>query len=338
MIEIDWPWIFLLLPLPLLVRFLVPKARLAESAALYAPFVLDLEVTDSSGAALKSRLLRLLTASLIWILLVTAASDPHWLGEPVELPETGRSLMLAVDISDSMKTPDLDYTGSEATRLDVVKNVAGDFLERRIGDRLGLILFGSEAYIQTPLTFDRATVHILLNEAMIGLAGPRTAIGDAIGLAVKRLREAPKGKAVLILITDGANTAGMVPPRRAADLAATIGLRIHTIGVGAERMYVSSLLGTRAVNPSMDLDEETLKYIADTTGGVYFRATDRRALQDIYHTLDELEPMEAGSRVVRPVTSLYPWPLSAALGLSLAWALLDVAFTLVRRGYEYFTG
>ena len=323
MIEIAWPWIFCLLPLPLLLRLLLPKALLTEAAALFAPFVLNLQLTDKTGGPRATEMWRIALATLIWLLLVCAAANPRWLGQPVELAETGRSLMLAVDISESMQIPDLDQSGSQVNRLEVVKEVAGQFLEHRTGDRLGLILFGTEAYLQAPLTFDRTTVRTLLEEAVIGMAGKKTAIGDAIGLAVKRLREAPQGKAVLILITDGANTAGMVPPRRAAELAASAGLRIHTIGVGADRMYVASLFGTQTFNPSQDLDEETLKFIATTTGGVYFRAKDRDGLESVYKQLDELEPVEAGSRVVRPVTSLYPWPLAAAFLLSLAWPLFS---------------
>ncbi len=242
-------------------------------------------------------------------------------GRATELPETGRNLILAADLSGSMESPDLDIGGEQVTRLDVVKKVAGAFIERRQGDRVGLILFGSQAYLQAPLTFDRTTVRHLLDQAMIGIAGRETAIGDAIGLAIKRLRQAPEGMAVLILLTDGANTAGRVPPRQAADLAAQAGLKIYTIGIGAERMRVRGLFGSRTVNPSADLDEEMLTYIADTTGGHYFRARDLEALQAVYRQIDTLEPAAGGSRVVRPITSLYPWPLGAALLLSMIFAL-----------------
>ena len=210
--------------------------------------------------------------------------------------------------------------GSQANRLEVVKQVAGEFVENRAGDRVGLILFGSQAYLQAPLTFDHVTVRHFLDEAVIGVAGRETAIGDAIGLGVKRLREAPGGEAVLILLTDGQNTAGAVSPRQAAELAAQTGLRIHTIGIGAERMRVRGLLGTRLVNPSADLDEATLRAIAETTGGRYFRARSREDLEDVYARLDELEPVAGESHVVRPVTALYPWPLGVALLLSLLLA------------------
>ncbi|MES9855107.1 MAG: VWA domain-containing protein [Sedimenticola sp.] len=320
MIHFAWPWLFLLLPLPWLLRRWLPAAAPAQGGVLYAPFAPSLAAVGTS-AAVRPSPVRIVTLLLIWLLLLTAAARPQWLGEPTELPETGRNLMLAADLSGSMETPDLDIDGEQATRLDAVKSVAGAFIERRKGDRIGLILFGSQAYLQAPLTFDRTTVHRLLNQAMIGIAGRETAIGDAIGLAIKRLRQAPEGMAVLILLTDGANTAGRVPPRQAAELAAQAGLKIYTIGIGAEKMRVRGLFGSRIVNPSADLDEETLGYIADTTGGKYFRARDLEALQGVYQQIDALEPVAGGSRLVRPITSLYPWPLSGSLLLSLFTAL-----------------
>ncbi len=207
-----------------------------------------------------------------------------------------------------------------STRLDVVKQVAGEFIQRREGDRVGLILFGTQAYLQTPLTFDRSTVRTLLDESVIGIAGRETAIGDAIGMALKRLRNSD-GETVLVLLTDGANTAGHVAPLKAAELAAQQGLRVHTIGVGGKPRAVRGLLGMQMINPASSLDEETLKAIAQATGGSYFRADDREALEAIYQRLDELEPVTRGSRMVRPVTALYPWPLGAALLLSLGLAL-----------------
>jgi len=181
---------------------------------------------------------------------------------------------------------------------------------------LGLILFGSQAYLQTPLTFDRLTVSNLLYEAAIGLAGKETAIGDAIGLAIKRLRDQSEEDRVLILLTDGANTAGSVDPKKAADLAAQEKVRVYTIGVGADDMLIPSLFGARRVNPSTELDEETLQTIADKTGGRYFRARDTESLNEIYRLLDQLEPVAMDEDTLRPVKELYAWPLAAALLLS----------------------
>ena len=323
MIQLAWPLMLLLLPLPWLIRRWMPPVSPQSESTLFAPFALGLVELPSQTTRSSFRI-RQIFSMLIWSLIVVAASRPEWLGEAIEMPETGRNLMFAVDVSGSMGQTDLVEGNNQATRLDVVKAVAGDFIKRRNGDRLGLILFGSKAYLQAPLSFDRTTVGILLRQAMIGIAGRETAIGDAIGLAVKRLREAPEGKAVLILLTDGANTAGTVDPLQAAKLAKQAGLRIHTIGVGAEQMRVRGFFGSQVVNPSADLDEETLTSIAEQTGGLFFRAKDMQGLQQVYERLDELEPVKDGSRVVRPIIALYYWPLGVALVLSLSLALLNL--------------
>ena len=206
--------------------------------------------------------------------------------------------------------------GRRVTRLQVVKKAADQFVEKRKGDRIGLILFGSRAYLQTPLTFDRQTVIDMLNDATIGLAGIETAIGDAIGLAIKRLREYPVESRVLILLTDGSNNAGSVKPIPAAKLAAKEKIRIYTIGLGAERMVVASIFGNQVVNPSQDLDESSLKEVAKLTGGLYFRARNTQELEKIYQSLDKLEPISEDTIVFRPKKPLYPWPLALMLLLS----------------------
>ncbi len=312
-----WPVLFLALPLPWLLRALLPAARSRNAGCLYAPFAVQLTATSGHG---HQRLLqwRWWLLLLIWLLLIVTAARPQWLGEPIRVQESGRSLMLAIDASGSMATTDLDPAKKELSRLEVVKQLAGDFIARRYGDRIGLILFGSNAYLQAPLTFDRNTVKTLLEQTMVGIAGRETAIGNALGLAIKRLRNAPKGKGVLILMTDGANTAGIVSPRRAAEFAASQGLRVYTIGVGAAAVSMSSLPSAPVINPAADLDETLLQYIAEKTGGRYFRATDKEQLRKIYRLLDKLEPVEGGSDIVRPVTELYPWPLGLALLLSFA--------------------
>jgi Ca-activated chloride channel family protein len=190
---------------------------------------------------------------------------------------------------------------------------------------VGLVLFGSQAYLQTPLTFDTETTAILLEESEIGLAGRETAIGDAIGLSVKRLREDAATDRVLVLLTDGANTSGEVEPLQAAEFAAREGLTIYTVGVGADEMMVQDFFGTRVVNPSADLDEDTLRTIADRTGGRYFRARDARGLEQIYEILDELEPVESDVEIIRPVEELFFWPLSAAWVLALLTALSQLS-------------
>jgi Ca-activated chloride channel family protein len=223
--------------------------------------------------------------------------------------------MLAVDISGSMGTEDLQLGGQLVNRLTVVKNVVRDFIAAREGDRVGLILFGTNAYVQAPLTFDLPTVNQLLVEAPVGIAGGKTAIGDAIGLAVKRLRQRPAGDKVLILLTDGANNVGEVAPVKAAELAAQEQIRIYTIGVGADEMRLPSIFGnfgSRIVNPSAELDEDTLKAIADTTGGRYFRAQNTAKLVEIYDIIDAMEPIEQEAETYRPIAALYYWPLGAA--------------------------
>jgi len=313
MIHFEWPWLVLLLPAPILIRQLLKPAQQAKQAALRTPFLADFifnQRPDSEGMAGR-RLFWL--ALFAWLLLILATMRPQWLGELVQIPVSGRDMILAVDLSGSMEVKDFVVDGRTVDRLTATKQVAGNFISQRTGDRIGLILFGERAYLQTPLTFDRATVTTLLNEAVIGLAGKATAIGDAIGLAVKRLREREASNRVLILLTDGANTAGAVEPLAAAELAANEDLKIYTIGIGADEMLVKSFFGSRRVNPSSDLDEKTLTAIAEKTGGRYFRARDTEGFEDIYEILDQLEPIADEPLKFRPHTPLFYWPLSLAL-------------------------
>lgn len=324
MIEWVWPYVLLLAPLPALLRWLWrPLAN--RQAALTVPDVGAFRLQSASALAGRTRRLRWrpLLLWLAWLALLTAAARPQWTGEPVTLPTTGRDLMLAVDISGSMGTEDMQVADRLVDRLTVVKQVVADFIEARQGDRVGLILFGTSAYLQAPLTFDLASVQRLLNEAPVGIAGGKTAIGDAIGLAVKRLRTRPDGDRVLILLTDGANNVGEVAPIKAADLAAAEAVRIHTIGVGAEQMRMPGIfgaLGSRLINPSAELDEDTLTRIADATGGRYFRARNTAKLMEIYDIIDALEAIEQDPETYRPIAALYFWPL--ALAWTLACALL----------------
>lgn len=316
--ELAWPWMLAALPLPLLA-LLLPAAAPAQMAALRFPFLGALATQPQNSRAPRARL-RLTLAVLAWLLLVLAATRPQSVGEPMSMPVAGRSIMLAVDLSGSMQTPDMRSGGDAVSRLGAVKAVAGDFIQRRVGDRLGLILFGDQAYVQAPLTLDRHTVHTLLDEAQIGLAGQQTAIGDAIGLAIKRLRTEPEKNRVLILLTDGASNAGSVEPLKAADLAARDGVRIYTIGVGADATMVQGPFGL----PQMvtgDLDEASLKAISAKTGGRYFRASDVASLAQIYGLLDKIEPVSKDQQTWRPVEELYGWPMAAALLLSVLVAL-----------------
>jgi Ca-activated chloride channel family protein len=319
-IQFAWAWVFVLAPLPWLVRRFLPPAPVATSAALRLPFYHELRSSDHGQQTSGGTRLRQAAAWLIWILLLLAAARPQWLGEPVTLPLSGRDLMLAVDVSGSMQQEDYRLGGRPVNRLDVVKAVAGRFIERRDADRLGLILFGSRAYLQTPLTYDRQTVRTMLQESVIGLAGRETAIGDAIALAIKRLREQPQDNRVLIILTDGSNTAGNIAPLAAAKLAAQIGVRIYAIGIGGGAAGMHTPFGTLA-QPGTDLDPVTLQAIAVETGGRYFQATDTLQLERVYEELDRLEPSVRDERSYRPMQSLFVWPASIALLLSIAMAL-----------------
>ena len=314
MIHFDWPWLLLALPLPLLFRWLLPAQTPVEQAALKVPFLDDFGGQETTSISQQQQW-PLILASLAWILLVLACCRPQWLGEPIEQGISGRDLMLAVDVSGSMRKEDFIVGNQRVDRLSATKNVATAFINRRVGDRLGLILFGTTAYVQTPLTFDHKTVATLLNEAFIGITDdkPATSIGDAIGLAVKRMQDQQAESQVLILLTDGANTAGEVTPIQAAELAASHHLKIYTIGIGADEMIIRSFFGNQKVNPSSDLDEKTLTAIADKTGGQYFRARNTEELEKIYQILDQLEPVEKDKQYFRPMTELYPWPLALAL-------------------------
>lgn len=323
MFELAWPWLALLLPLPLLMRLLLPAVKKHQQAALRVPFFTDLQQLSGQQANTftPQRNAAGWLLLLIWCCLIMAAVRPQWLGEAVATPLTGRDLLMAVDVSGSMEMPDLSLKGEQVDRLTVVKAVASEFIQQRLGDRVGLVLFGAQAYLQTPLTHDRHTVSQMLQEAQIGIAGKATAIGDAIGLSIKRLRDRPDQSRVLILLTDGDNTAGEVDPREAAKLAAQENIKIYTIGLGADRMEVGGFFGSRTVNPSQDLDEALLNEIAELTGGRYFRAKETQQLSQIYQLLDQLEPSEGESEFYRPRDELYFWPLGLALLLSLmlAW-------------------
>jgi Ca-activated chloride channel family protein len=325
--SLAWPWVLLALPLPLLVnRFLPPTSNLHD-AGLKVPSLGNFAVLADRSQAEQLLNWKMWLAIIAWMLLVLAAARPERIGDEIDVPVSGRNLMLAVDLSGSMDQKDFELGARRVDRLTATKAVASDFISRREGDRIGLILFGERAYLQVPLTLDRETVKVLLLEAFIGLAGEKTAIGDAITLAVKRIHELEEdpGEQVLVLLTDGANTAGEVQPMKAAELAQQVGLRIYTIGIGAEQLEVSSLIGgARSINPSADLDEETLTSIAEMTGGRYFRAKDTAGLQDIYRLVDELEPVEEPEAGFRPVKSLYYVPLAGAFGLTALLVLVSL--------------
>jgi Ca-activated chloride channel family protein len=319
MIEFALPWLLLALPLPLIIYWLPAKQR-TEAAALKMPtLVYGLEQSHSSASTKQSPLLLL---SLLWLLLVAAAAQPQWLGESVNIPTQSREMMVAVDLSGSMQVEDMVLNGNAVNRLVMLKSVLGDFIERRNGDRLGLILFGDDAYMQTPITFDRNTVQQMLDEAVLGLVGKQTAIGDAIALAVKRFDAKKESNKVLLLLTDGQNTAGRITPDEALELAVAKGVTIYSVGIGADVMIQQSLFGQRQVNPSSELDEKTLLRLAKQTNGQYFRARSSDDMNEIYQLLDKLEPVEQDQQQMRPLTALFYYPLALAFILAffyIAW-------------------
>jgi len=329
--EFLWPLAFLLLPLPLLVRWLVKPAEVSSTGALQVPFYRRLASAARAGSRGRTtHWFRLLMASVIWLLLVTALARPVYIGPETPLPIEGRNVMMAIDLSGSMGEEDFALDGRPSTRLAVVKDAAQDFISRRKGDRIGLVLFSDRAYLQAPLTFDRKVVGQLLNEAQVGLTGQKTAIGDAIAVSVKRLKDRPAGSRVLVLLTDGASNAGAMEPLRAAKLAKDLGIRIYTIGVGAGPQEVDTGFGRQVVNLSQDLDEATLKTIADETGGRYFRARDVAGLSRIYSEIDRLEPVKDKPKTIRPSIALFYWPLGAALVLTFLLAGV-IALPTLRR-------
>ncbi|MFP5373676.1 MAG: vWA domain-containing protein [Gammaproteobacteria bacterium] len=326
-----WPWALLLLPLPLLARWLLPPRR-GAGAALRAPYGRRLDaVAGEAGHALRGGGPGAL-AWLAWGLLCVAVARPQQLGPPQVPPQAGRDLMLAVDLSGSMAEEDMRIGGRTVDRLTAAKAVLADFLDRRAGDRVGLIVFGQRAYVLTPITRDLDTVREQLADSTVALAGRETAIGDAIGLAVKRLQAggAPataRGREhVLVLLTDGVNTAGVLEPLKAAELARDAGLRVHTIGFGGEA-GATSVFGFRLPGGGEEIDEATLQAIAEATGGRFFRARDTASLAGIYAEIDRIEPVRQPGRAFRPRIERYPLPLAAAL----ACALLACAAPTARR-------
>ncbi len=307
-----WPAAILLLPLPLLLLWFLPRYKTQGGRAL---LVDDPSVWTSNTGSARVTLTQQFLLLGLWSCLIVALARPQTFGEVIHLPDSGRDLMMAVDISGSMREQDLYLNNRPVTRMAVVKAVAEDFIARRTGDRVGLILFGSQAYVQTPLTEDHATVQYFLRDATIGLAGRSTAIGDAIGLAVKRLRERVADTRVLVLLTDGDNTAG-VRPLDAANLAADNDVRIYTIGIGGDSASRAGLGIQR-----QELDERTLRAVAQITGGQYFRARDAAELEAIYADIDALEPTEELNEGFRPRHERFVWPLSVSLVLSVLWGL-----------------
>ena len=320
MLTLAWPFALILLPLPFI--FWRRQSVHAEGARLQLP---GISQTGKANLATQNRQSRK-RYWLMWCLLVLAIARPQWLGDPIELPSQGRDLMLAVDLSGSMQIEDMVIDGKVVDRFTLIQHVVSEFIERRKGDRIGLILFADHAYLQAPLTQDRRSVAQFLKEAQIGLVGKQTAIGESIALAVKRFDKMDESNRVLILLTDGSNNAGNIDPEQAAQIAANRKVTIYTVGVGADVMERRTLFGRERVNPSMDLDENQLQQIADVTHGRYFRARNSQELEQIYQEIDKLEPVRRDQLSYRPQAELFYWPLALALLTSLWIALAQLPF------------
>ena len=329
MLTISHPWLFLLLPLPWLIRKFLPVHR-ERRTAVRVPFMRILSSLTSlqpdSGVAVARRSsVQWLALGAAWCLMVAAMTRPQWLEEPVikELPM--RDLLVAVDVSGSMEARDFtDDAGNSVDRLTAVKQVLDAFFARRDGDRAGLILFGSAAFVQAPFTDDIDVVRELLGEAQIRMLGPRTMLGDAMGLAINLFERSEVDERVMIVLTDGNDTGSLVPPERAAEIARDNGVVVYTIAIGDP-----AAVGEQA------LDEVTLEKIAGITGGGYFRANDREQLEAVYAHLDAVNPRQVETQSYRPLTDLYHWPLAAAILLTMLYMVaMEIRLRLVSRRLE----
>lgn len=330
MFEFHWPWAALLLPLPFFLPYLWPAPRAREALRRGQRQTLLHSRIDELTAAFGLRKLRpqvggwlyLALLALLWIGLALALMRPQWLMPHTEISTPGYDLMIAVDASHSMEALDFTVEGRQVNRMAVVKGVMSRFIDTRTGDRVGLILFGSQAFLLSPLSLDRHAVRLLLDGAIPGIAGPATALGDAIALGVKKLRDRPEGSRTMIVIADGDHNAGGFAPREAAQLAESAGVRIYVIGVGSDQVNIPILEnGAVRYRDDLTMDETTLQRIAELTGGGYFRATDTRALEEISTRIGQLEKTESAARTAYLPRPLYRWPLGLAL-----LALLGLGF------------
>jgi Ca-activated chloride channel homolog len=326
MFEFAWPWMFALLPLPIAIWWWLPPYR-ARQASVQVPFFERLAAatgqTPQQGAVVRRRrAIQMIVAILVWILTVTSLARPQWVSDPLTREISARDLILAVDISGSMDQRDFRAAdGQTMTRLDGVKHVIKDFISRRKGDRVALILFGTKAYVQVPFTQDLTTAEQLLAQTEVGMAGQQTAIGDTIGLAIRTLEKSTAKQKLLILLTDGNDTASRVPPEHAADIARQNGVVVYTIGVGDP-----------AASGENRVDLSVLRNVAGTTQGRFFRAEDGAQLEAIYADIDKLAPAQLDTLSWRPKLPLFQWPLGAAVVLTvLLWLGLLAASEWDRR-------
>lgn len=314
------PWVLVMLPLPWLIFFFLPYAKSSFIDALPVPFFSFICAPLAKTKAHSKPGKYFYFFTILYWLLILALAGPQWVGQPIRQEQQGRNIFLTLDISGSMELPDMSLNNNQATRLDVVKNAAINFINARNTDHLGLILFGSQAYLQTPLTYDHASLLKRVEDASVGLAGKTTSIGDAIGLGIKKLQTTPMQGRVIILLTDGANNSGILEPMKAAALAKAENIKIYTIGLSSEGSNQDLTSLFYSMQKGADLDEDTLKAIAKKTNGKYFLATNHQSLHKIYKTIDKLETTHQESAAIKPIVEYYPYLLALyALILSLIY-------------------
>ena len=327
MIEVSYPYIFILLPLPLIIYWFSSNnnKKSLEQNALKVPFynnLIHLFANSKTLESTKSLSWYKYILLIMWLLLITAGSGINILGKEININRSGRDLYMLIDLSGSMNIADMTVPNNPSyyKRIDIVKYIAEKFINNRKGDQIGLTLFGSHAYIQAPLTYDVKTVANILDDATVGLAGSQTAIGDAIGITVKQLINSKAKDKAMILLTDGDNNSGTLTPLEAAKLAQKAHIKIYAIGLGGEAIKN----GGQILNPSSDEDFKTLKEIANLTGGQFYRATDANTLVNIYNQINQLEPVKTDDIKIKLKTPVYPWILGVMLIMSFVLIILKV--------------
>ena len=304
-----WPIVAVILPLPWIFRRILKpeQERFVANGAIKVPFWERLKKIEKGKSVPFCK--NPFWAVLAWTFLVIAAMRPVWVGNPVPVQNNARNIMLALDVSGSMGEEDFDLRGQPVTRLNMPKALTDNFIVSRTGDNVGLVIFGSEAYIYAPLSPDIKTLRELNSEIGIGIAGSQTAIGEALALATQNSASVPAESRIAILMSDGYANAGSVSVEDGLKLAKNQGVKVYAVGIGSNAKLVQDFFGVMQVNPSLDLDEETLQEIADETGGKYFRAKTTEDLGEIYKLINELEPVEQNELFIRPRKELFYWPL-----------------------------
>ena len=281
-----YPFVLYLAPLILLAAFLLRSKKELQTAPLYPSTALLEDIPKSSRLLFRRLVLFLLGISALSYLTIAAARPQ--VVTTLAIPSEGRNILLVLDLSGSMRTPDFRSRRGTLTRMNAVKAVVQDYVQERIGDRIGLVIFGDRAFLQSPLTLDNAFLLDVVDSLHVGVAGDGTAIGDGLGLALKRLEHFPSDSASVILLTDGVNNSGQVDPLQAARVAGDLGIKVYTIGIGVPAREQRSTGRIRNVSRG-EFDEKTLLEIADVSNGRYFNAADLESLRNVYDEIDKLE-------------------------------------------------